>query len=278
MTDAERAYRHIVRPACEAAAARHKRPALASRDAYRVLLAIAGQESKLVETIQRGADRRPLVNLARGFWQFESGGGVAGVLRHPAAAWCRTEIVEMGYPLHNETLHWALAYDQRLAAIMARALLWTDPQPLPRDEKGAWELYLRTWRPGKPHPATWPDWWRRAEAALADSEAERLVPRMPPSEPMPSPIEPPQIEPRPAPVEPGPPSNAGWVIARTPKDGAYQGRKVYWDGSIGPSGGFMPNMTLYPQAAVTFASREDAQAALLVDDRLAKQGYKVEAA
>ena len=228
----------FVRPACEAAAKRHNRPAIASRESFRVLLAIAGQESGLVETIQRGADRRPLVNLARGFWQFESGGGVAGVLRHPAAAWCRTEIVEMGYPLHNETLHWALAYDQRLAAIMARALLWTDPQPIPTDADGAWALYLRTWRPGKPHPATWPDWWRRAEVALADSEAERLVP-----------VEPTPVEPK----EPDPAAGK-LVLARD-----YGHAPHYWTGDmvLGSSSVEMPVVSRDKGRAKVFGSAED---------------------
>ncbi|MNL86831.1 hypothetical protein D3C87_2157110 [compost metagenome] len=45
-----------------------------------------------------------------------------------------------------------------LAAGVARLLLWTDPKTLPSigDVDAAWALYLRTWRPGKPHPQTWP--------------------------------------------------------------------------------------------------------------------------
>lgn len=37
-----------------------------------------------------------------------------------------------------------------LAAGLARLLLYTDPARLPGlgDEEGAWQLYLRTWRPG----------------------------------------------------------------------------------------------------------------------------------
>ena len=36
-----------------------------------------------------------------------------------------------------------------LAAGLARLLLWTDPSRLPRlgDADGAWQLYVRTWRP-----------------------------------------------------------------------------------------------------------------------------------
>jgi hypothetical protein len=170
IVEAANALRYLIRPPVEAAARRHNRPAFATPLAYRHLLAIGYQESRLVETKQLGAHRKPLEHLARGWWQFESGGGVHGVLTHPAAAWCRTEIVELGYPLHNRTLHWALAYDQRLAVVMARALLWTDPHPLPEDEGGAWALYMRTWRPGKAKSRSWPDAWRLASDAVQQEE------------------------------------------------------------------------------------------------------------
>ncbi|MOA63587.1 hypothetical protein D3C78_1893600 [compost metagenome] len=44
-----------------------------------------------------------------------------------------------------------------LAAALARLLLWTDPARLPAlgEVAKSWELYLRTWRPGKPHRHTW---------------------------------------------------------------------------------------------------------------------------
>jgi len=51
----------------------------------------------------------------------------------------------------------AIERDDVLAAGLARLLLWTDPSRLPRlgDADGAWQLYVRTWRPGKPHRRTW---------------------------------------------------------------------------------------------------------------------------
>ncbi len=51
-----------------------------------------------------------------------------------------------------------------LAASVARLLLWTDPKRLPviGDASGAWDLYLRTWRPDKPHPRTWAGLYSRA--------------------------------------------------------------------------------------------------------------------
>jgi hypothetical protein len=62
----------------------------------------------------------------------------------------------------------SLAHDDVLAAAFARLLLWTDPQRLPSlgDADGAWALYLRTWRPGKPHPQTWPALYAQALAAV----------------------------------------------------------------------------------------------------------------
>ena len=55
-------------------------------------------------------------------------------------------------------------WDDVLAAAFARLLLFTDPAKLPKlgDADGAWQLYLRTWRPGKPHPHTWPDLYAQA--------------------------------------------------------------------------------------------------------------------
>jgi hypothetical protein len=54
----------------------------------------------------------------------------------------------------------AMTYHDLLAATAARLLLWIDPAPLPGpDANGAeqgWAIYLRRWRPGKPHPTVWP--------------------------------------------------------------------------------------------------------------------------
>ena len=46
----------------------------------------------------------------------------------------------------------------------ARLLLWTDPAPLPALGAAvrAWAYYRRNWRPGKPHPETWPEMYQNA--------------------------------------------------------------------------------------------------------------------
>ncbi|MGQ7957693.1 hypothetical protein ACUTAF_08250 [Pseudomonas sp. SP16.1] len=89
---------------------------------------------------------------ARGIWQFERGGGVAGVLRHhssraAAIAACRA----LGIEPSIEGV-WAALPGQVdvIDAVFARLLFWTDPPPLPvlGDVEAAWQCYLRTWRPG----------------------------------------------------------------------------------------------------------------------------------
>lgn len=117
-----------------------------SDDRARVmLLAIAGQESAVRERRQR-----PVAH-AMGLWQFERGGGVAGVLTHRATmaragAVCAARRVE---PTAS-AVHAALERDDVLASAFARLLLWSDPRPLPgmAEELEAWRCYVRIWRPG----------------------------------------------------------------------------------------------------------------------------------
>ncbi|MFY3127648.1 hypothetical protein ACOTGA_23640 [Achromobacter xylosoxidans] len=128
-----------------------------------MLLAIGLQESRFLH-------RRQIAGPARGFWQFEKGtrasrGGVWGVFLHAAskdhlAALCKARSVSCD----PDAIYAALEYDDVLAAGVARLLLWTDPKALPAigDADAGWALYLRTWRPGKPHPQTWPDLYRQA--------------------------------------------------------------------------------------------------------------------
>lgn len=116
-----------------------------------MLLAIGLQESRFTH-------RRQIGGPARGFWQFERGGGVAGVLRHSSSREHAVRICDAcGVPAVAEQVYHRLERDDVLAAAFARLLLWTDPQRLPDlgDAEGAWQLYIRTWRPGKPHRHTW---------------------------------------------------------------------------------------------------------------------------
>lgn len=88
---------------------------------------------------------------ARGDYQFEKGGGVKGVMTHPASKRLAEEVCRArGVEFSAESIYQAIGRDPVLAAALARLLLWTDPKPLPAtgDEQGAWDLYLRLWRPG----------------------------------------------------------------------------------------------------------------------------------
>ena len=129
-----------IRPALAALPARMR-----SREAVVMLLAIGLQESEFKH-------RRQMADgPARGLWQFEKMGGVAGVLQHRTTSALAVEICRArGVAAAAGAVHTALEHDDVLAAAFARLLLWTDPKPLPalNDVDGAWQLYLRTWRPG----------------------------------------------------------------------------------------------------------------------------------
>ena len=128
-----------------------------SPEARVMLLAIGLQESRFTH-------RRQVGGPARGFWQFEKGGGVRGVLRHPASAQHANMLCSVrGVTNTADRVYDALEHDDILAAGFARLLLWTDPQALPMRGDDGWALYLRTWRPGKPHPHTWADFWLAAQ-------------------------------------------------------------------------------------------------------------------
>ncbi len=131
-------------------------------EAERMLLAIAMQETALRHR------RQVPVAHAMGFWQFERGGGVAGVLRHRSTAERARAICEaLLVKPEAAAVHPALEQNDALACAFARLLLWTDPMQLPRAESQGWACYLRLWRPGRPHPATWPEAWAAAERAIA---------------------------------------------------------------------------------------------------------------
>lgn len=116
-----------------------------------MLLAIALQESRCAARFQIGGP-------ARGFWQFERSGGVKGVLKHPLSSGHITHVcAELKYAPEIDACFTALAHNDVLACSFARLLLWTDAAmiPLKGQPARAWQMYLRTWRPGKPHPSTW---------------------------------------------------------------------------------------------------------------------------
>ena len=135
---------------------------MTSPQAELMLLVIGLQESRLTH-------RRQIGGPARGLWQFERGGGVAGVLRHAASREHALSVCDaIRVAPVPEQVYQRLEHDDVLAAAFARLLLYTDPARLPAlGEVGAsWDLYLRTWRPGKPHRHTWDALYAQALEAV----------------------------------------------------------------------------------------------------------------
>lgn len=134
-----------------------------SASAERMLLAIGWQESRF-------RHRKQIGGPARGFWQFELGGGVHGVLAHSQTKdLIREALKTLAYP-HAPTplgCHQAIEHNDVLAAVFARLYLWTSPRTLPVSESEAWAEYLAVWRPGKPHEATWSEAWQMAATVTA---------------------------------------------------------------------------------------------------------------
>ncbi len=135
---------------------------MSSIEADVMLLAIGLQESRFKH-------RRQIGGPARGFWQFERGGGVAGVLRHAASREYAVRLCDArGVSPVPEQVYQRLEHDDVLAAAFARLLLWTDAWSLPAlgEASKAWDLYMRTWRPGKPHRSTWDALYEQALAEV----------------------------------------------------------------------------------------------------------------
>ena len=157
--------KHVVQAVHEAL--RLLPPAMDSKEARVMLYAIGLQESRFTHRAQviDGGGKGP----ARGYWQFERGGGVTGVLRHPASRfWANSVCNARNIPAQPLNVWLALETDDVLAAAFARLLLFTDPARLPAIGEQATSLryYLRVWRPGKPHPETWPSCYQAAIGAV----------------------------------------------------------------------------------------------------------------
>jgi hypothetical protein len=149
-------------------------PALAWADVFGVrssdparmaLLAIGHQESGFTRRRQFGG------GPARGLWQFEPN-GVEGVLSHARTARVAYEMcVDCLVQPTVMAVHEAIEFHDVLACGFARLLLWSDPVPLPTSADGMWALYLRTWRPGKPHRDRWDRSWEVAANVVSSRAA-----------------------------------------------------------------------------------------------------------
>ena len=157
--DLREALKNVVEPGLALLPAKMDTP-----EARAMLLTIAMQESRLKYRKQIGGP-------AHGFYQFEKGGGIKGVLRyHSTKALARDIMVSMGLSPDIGVAYNEVVENDALATVFARLLLWTDPGKLPAldsDPDVSWDLYLRTWRPGKPHPETWPNFWMASTAVIA---------------------------------------------------------------------------------------------------------------
>lgn len=128
--------------------------------AARFLLAVAMQESGLTARQQGGG------GPASGFWQFEWG-GCHGVLTAKASRACAIAACSMATVEPDATaVHAALVGHDPLAVAFARALLFSDPRPVPLTVRDGWACYLRNWRPGKPRPLEWPSLWDTATSTI----------------------------------------------------------------------------------------------------------------
>ena len=125
-----------------------------------MLLAIGLQESRFTYRVQ-------INGPAHGFWQFERGGGVAGVLGHSATRGKIQHVLDqMQYSPSSNVVYQALPHNDVLACCFARLLLWTLPGPLATTSDRAWAQYIDAWRPGKPHVQTWPRLYQMARDAV----------------------------------------------------------------------------------------------------------------
>lgn len=122
-----------------------------SLESRAMVIAICLQESKLVI-------RHQVEGPAKGYAQFEQGGGVTGVFTHPATAGL-TKIVCAALDVTPTIsgIYMAVEQNDTLCAALARLLLWTLPTALVGADKpeAAWQQYVAAWRPGKPHRETW---------------------------------------------------------------------------------------------------------------------------
>lgn len=128
-------------------------PKMNSVEATAMLLAIGLQESRFIYRTQIGS------GIAHGWFQFEQGGGCAGVLTHPTTGPILRPLCEETFhiPATPAAVYHAITHNDILATVCARLLLYTVPMPLPKvnEVEAGWQNYINGWRPGKPHRETW---------------------------------------------------------------------------------------------------------------------------
>jgi len=129
-------------------------PQMDTADARAFLIAIALQESRLIH-------RRQIGGPARGYFQFELA-GVDGVLTHHRSGDVAMRLcLELDIGPTAPLVYEAIEFNDVLACGFARLLIWTIPAPLPKRTNFAesYAQYLAGWRPGRPRPATWENYF-----------------------------------------------------------------------------------------------------------------------
>lgn len=145
-------------------------PRAMTSDPARVMLYAIGQQESRFEHRRQIVNGKP-IGPAKGFWQFERGGGCKGVVEHPASRyWMHRVCMERGVQFNATAIWNAIEHDDVLAAAAARLLLFTDPRKLPAvtDQREAWNLYIRTWRPSKPHRQSWDAFHQQAVLTIIE--------------------------------------------------------------------------------------------------------------
>lgn len=132
-----------------------------------MLLAIGMQESRFEY-------RKQINGPARGFYQFEKGGGVKGVMKHPSTKLILQDVIfKLG--INADDCYECLATDDALATVFARLLLYTHPKPLPKltsDPDESYKYYTDIWRPGKPHRHTWDAFLMHARETIINNSKD----------------------------------------------------------------------------------------------------------
>jgi hypothetical protein len=148
-------------------------PKLDTPAARAMLICVSLQESglrarrQMLDARDHWWESRP--GAANGLFMFERDGGVRGVMRHAAASAIVLPVIDaMLYPRDPYAVHEALIHNDVLACVLARALLYSTPDamPGPNEADKGWAIYLKAWRPGKPHPEVWPENYRIAWEAV----------------------------------------------------------------------------------------------------------------
>lgn len=140
-------------------------------EAQRFIVAIAMQESgpQLNARYQGSPAASP--GPARGWWQFEQGGGVTGVLNHATTKPLAAKICDHCAVVAQPAAAWrSLEGHDDLATMFARLLIMTEPRALPKSAAEGWSQYLNLWRPGKPHENTWAGNWQTADETCRPSD------------------------------------------------------------------------------------------------------------